>query len=510
MDRIAIIDIGSNSARLVITETYATGAFNMVYSQKEALRLAQKLDKNGALTPQAFTDTIECLKNFSLMCKLFKAEKTIAVATAAIRNAPNGAELVAAAQKATGMNLEIISGKTEAYMSYLGVINTIPIKDAIIFDLGGGSTELILVKNRKMIDSISLPIGCVNLTSQLKLKNQLTPATITKLRKIIASHISKVPWLKPGSLPLIGVGGTARTLGKIDQKRVKYYTPKIHNYQFAVSDFKNTYKYLETATLSERKQVAGMSTDRADIIVAGGAIIKALADKVKAKKLIVSGCGLREGLFDEYRTRMLKRPLITKDILTTSTDDIMHLYSTDVAHSKLVCHYALTVFDAFASLHKVDPSWRPLLRTAALLHDIGIRINYYSHARHSGYMIENACLFGEDHLKIVYAGIMAAWHNGVSRSYLRSKQYKVLISDKDMSDLSKCALCIAIGEALDYSQNGYLTKVTARINNQGPVLNLTAETAPTIEMHQLNYLQKWFTKAMGTPLTIKTRKASKN
>ncbi len=505
MERIAIIDIGSNSARLVITETYTTGAFNMVYNQKEALRLAQKLDKKGALTPLAFSATLDCMKNFALMCKLFKAGKVIAVGTAAMRNASNGPELAAAIKKETGISLEIISGKTEAYMSYLGVINTIPVQDALIFDLGGGSTELIMVKNRKMVNSISLPIGCVNLTSQLKLKDSLSPELLTKLRKTINSYVSKVPWLKTNNIPLIGVGGTIRTLGKIDQKRVKYYTPKIHNYKFAVSDFKNTLKYLQGATLSERKQVAGMSADRADIIVAGGAIIKALAEKVKAQQLIVSGCGLREGLFDQYRSKLLNRPLLQKDILTTSTDDLMHLYNTDIKHSTLVCTYALAAFDAWRPLHKIDDSWRPLLRTAALLHDIGIRINYYSHARHSGYIIENACLFGEDHLKIVYAGIMAAWHNGVSRSYLRSKQYKVLISPQDMNKLAKCALFIALGEALDYSQNSSLSKVSATLTKNGPALNITSPSVPTIELHQLKLLQKWFTKTMGVPLTVKIR-----
>ena len=506
MERIAIIDVGSNSARLIITETYNTGAYNMIYSQKEALRLAQKLDKKGALTPQAFTDTLDCMHNFASMCKLYKTQRIFAVGTAAMRNATNGAELAEAIRQKTGIKLQVISGKTEAYMSYLGVINTIPEKDALIFDLGGGSTELILVRNRKLVESISLPIGCVNLTTNLKLKNKLSPQGALKLKKTIAAQVNKVPWLKAGNIPLIGVGGTIRTLGKIDQKRVKYYTPKLHNYQFAVRDFKATYKYLQGTTLAERKQVGGLAVDRADIIIAGAAIINALADKTKAKRLIVSGCGLREGIFDEYRSRTLKRPVITKDILATSTDDLLHLYSTDIEHSTLVSDYALMLFDAWRDLHNIDASLRPILRTAALLHDVGIRINYYSHARHSGYMIENSVLFGVDHIKIVYAAIMAAWHNGVSRSYMRSKQYKVLLSEIVLADLAKCALMIAIGEALDYTQSSHLTKVTARLGKTGAILNITAPSTPSIELHQLKILEKWFMKAMGVSLIVKVHK----
>ena len=109
MQRIAIIDIGSNSARLVISHIYKNGAYNMVYNQKEALRLSQKVDEKNMLTEVAFSSTIETMKSFAYMCKIYQADKTIAVATAAIRNAANGAELVARVAEETGIQLHIIS-----------------------------------------------------------------------------------------------------------------------------------------------------------------------------------------------------------------------------------------------------------------------------------------------------------------------------------------------------------------------------------------------------------------
>ena len=121
MQRIAIIDIGSNSARLVISHIYKNGAYNMVYNQKEALRLSQKVDGQNLLTEEAFASTIDTMRSFAHMCKIYQADKTIAVATAAIRNAANGADLVAKVAEQTGIQLHIISGKTEAYISYLGV-----------------------------------------------------------------------------------------------------------------------------------------------------------------------------------------------------------------------------------------------------------------------------------------------------------------------------------------------------------------------------------------------------
>jgi exopolyphosphatase/guanosine-5'-triphosphate,3'-diphosphate pyrophosphatase len=504
MQRIAIIDIGSNSARLVITQMYKSGAYNMVYNQKEALRLSQKINKKGELTETAFNDTLECMRSFSSMCELFHADKIIAVATAAIRNAPNGEKLAFEVKEATGIALEIISGKTEAYMSYLGVINTLDVKDAIIFDLGGGSTEIILVQNRKMVDSISLPIGCVNLTSAFNSKNKITPAIYAKMRKAIAIQLNLAPWIKTTGLPLIGVGGTARTIGKMEQKRVKYFTSKIHNYQFAIQNFKNTFKQLLTTSLTERKHLPGLSSERADIILAGAAIIKALADRSKAKKMIVSGCGLREGMFLAYYAPENNQPLITEDILADSCNNAFKLYTPDSEHSEHVTKLALAMYDSWEPLHKLDARWRQLLRTAALLHDIGITINYYSHARHSAYMIENAKLFGLTHKEQVLTAIIAGWHNGISRSYLRNKQYKELLTDLDLKRLGMASLLLALAESLDYSQTNQVSEICATISKKTAVLNLTAAVIPTIELHQLKQQLHWFDKAFGLPLIIKT------
>ena len=271
MQRIAIIDVGSNSARLVISQIYKSGAYNMVYNQKEALRLSQKVDINGMLTEEAFTGTLECMHSFATMCKIFNVDKIVAVGTAAMRNAKNGKELTALVEKETEIHLHILGGKAEAYASYLGVINTINIKDGIIFDLGGGSTELVLFHDRKIVDSISLPLGCVNLTAMFNTRDVMPPTVFSDVSYLIMSRLEKYPWLKDSSLPLIGVGGTARTIAKMEQKKNKYPASKIHNFQFTAQAFRTTFKFLRETTLEQRRKISGLGTDRADLILAGAA-----------------------------------------------------------------------------------------------------------------------------------------------------------------------------------------------------------------------------------------------
>jgi exopolyphosphatase/guanosine-5'-triphosphate,3'-diphosphate pyrophosphatase len=503
MKRIGIIDVGSNSARLVIMEIDESKGSRLAYNQKDPLRLALKTDKNGYLTEEAFSATVTCLRGFASMCHFFHTDEIIAVATAAIRNAKNGAKLVKSVREKTGIDLEIISGKTEAYLSYLGVINTINVKDAVIFDLGGGSTEVILVRDRKLVDSISLPIGCVNLTKASRQNGTNNAEDMKIMNKLIADQLSKTPWLDNCGLPLVGVGGTARSIGKVEEKRQKYFTAKLHNFQFDLNDFKDWYKSMASTAPPLRRRIPGLSSDRADVILAGSSIIKGIADKAKSKKFIISGCGLREGLFCQYLHQHTSRPLIIPDILKESQNDMIHMYCPDEQHGRLVAKFAMELFRGWQRLHQLDPNrWGPLLETAALLHDSGITINFYNHTRHSGYIIENSRLFGLSHMDVVFASIIAAWHHGINRTYLRNKPYRKLLTENDILDLSKAALLLAMAECLDYTQSGVVENIEARVNSGMATLTLIARVDPAMELSRLNAMMKWIRKTLGCPLTL--------
>ena len=502
MQRIAIIDIGSNSARLVISHIYKNGAYNMVYNQKEALRLSQKVDRKNMLTEAAFASTIETMKSFAYMCKIYRVDKTIAVATAAIRNAYNGADLVSRVMEETGIQLHIISGNTEAYISYLGVINTLDVRDGIIFDLGGGSTELILFQDRQIVESVSLPLGAVNTTGMFNTRNVMPPNVYSDLSFFITSNLDRYPWLKQQGLPLIGVGGTARTVAKMIQRSKKYPATKIHNYSMTAQTFRAHFNKLRDTNLEQRKKISGLSSERSDIILAGCSIISCLFDVCNSKKLIVSGCGLREGLFFDYYCKAHNLPLVADNILQRSRENILKLYTPDTSHSKHITALALNMFDSWPKLHGLSKGYRKLLETAALLHDIGITINFYSHARHSAYMIQNAQLFGLSHKEQVITAAIAGWHNGVSKNYFKDKFYKDMLDDEDWVSINKLALLLALAESLDYSQTNLINNIHPYLDNRGAIIKIFADEIPSIEMHQIKGHQNWFRKIFNAELTV--------
>ena len=500
MQRIAIIDIGSNSARLVISHIYKSGAYNMVFNQKETLRLAQKTEGDGLLSKEAFDSTLQVMQSFAYMCRQYKTDKIIAVATAAIRNAKNGSRLTEEVYEKTGIRLHIISGNTEAQLSYLGVINTLPMKDGIIFDLGGGSTELILFRNRKLVESVSIPLGAVNTTEIFHIRDTMPPTAYSDISSLLSSRLEQYPWLKDAGLPLIGVGGTARTVAKMIQRSRNYPSSRIHNYIFSSQSFRTLFKKLQGTTLEERKNIAGLSEERTDIILAGISIINCLLAQTKSKRIITSGCGLREGLFYDYYARTNTVPLIANDILEESTQNVLRLFSVNIEHNRHVAALALAMFDGWHGLHGLGRQYRKLLRTAALLHDIGITINYYSHARHSAYMILNAKIFGLTHAEQMLCAVIAGWHNGIAKRYFKNHDYRPLLTEKDWEIAGKLSLLLALAESLDYSESNNVTAINPGADSVSAILEISTAENAAVEMQQIQALEEWFAETFGLPL----------
>lgn len=160
------------------------------------------------------------------------------------------------------------------------------------------------------------------------------------------------------------------------------------------------------------------------------------------------------------------------------------------------------MFDGWMELHKVRKNNRRLLETAALLHDIGITINFYSHARHSAYMIQNAKLFGLTHKEQIITSAVAGWHNGVSKNYFKSRFYKEMLTESNWKLINKLALMLALAESLDYSEMRMVHGLTATFNKKNAILTIHAEHIPTIEMHQIQGHMSWFKKTFGLELKV--------
>jgi exopolyphosphatase / guanosine-5'-triphosphate,3'-diphosphate pyrophosphatase len=501
-ERVAVIDLGSNSARLIIMHIYVNGAYNLVYHQKESLRLGEGMGREQILQPEAMNRALGALKNCAQMCRIMKADVILAVATAAVRNARNGAEFLAQVEKETGLPIQVVSGESEAYLGYLGTINTIDVQDAVFFDLGGGSTELALVRNRRIVDSISLPIGAVNLTDKFKTHDKINKSTMSHLCGFIDRQFKKSSWVEALSLPLVGIGGTARNLAKMDQARKGYPFAKVHNYRMGPIALEDLFRHITGSSLAQRRRMTGLSSERSDLIIAGITVVKRLFDRLRASNLIISGCGVREGLFFQHYRGHDDLPALIPNILEHSTLNMLKFYKVNEAHARHVTDMALVIFDGWAPLHQLDSRDRELLQCASLLHDIGISINYYDHSRHSAYLVENARLFGLTHREQILAAVIAGWHSNISAKLLRNKLYNEFLDEVDWLKARKMALILSIANSLDSTQRQMLHHLMASFGKGKAVVSFSADGDCSLEMQAVEKYLKPFQREFGMELRI--------
>lgn len=492
MKRIALIDLGSNSVRFVISEITDSGSYRLVYQQKESIRLSEGMWTHQMLTKPAMERAIKTLKSLSHMARDMGVTEIQGIATAAVRLATNGNSFIRRVYAETGIPLRAISGEEEAYLGFLGVVNTIGLDDFIVFDLGGASIEISLIENRQLKKSVSLPMGALVMTGQFKLGHEFTKTEYEAMVDHIQSLLKRENWLKDAKLPLIGIGGTARNIAKMDQREKNYPIPKLHNYKVKKATIEALFQRVKETPWEERKKIPGLSSERADIIVAGMSIIRELIEYTKASSIIVSGCGLREGLFFQYYGQhydgqeFLQKTGIIDDIVTHSTLNILRSFTPhDVDHSLYIAKLAKQIYKQWKELMPEGERLKLILKVASLLHDLGKQINYYSHARHSAYMIINSNLYGLSHREQLLSAFIASYSHGANSKFIKQSPYLPLLKEGDREIIQKLSFPLAIAEALEESHERTIYSIQSHIRDRQIDMYVEVKTLNYIPMMEM-------------------------
>ena len=299
MKRHATIDIGSNTILLLIGQVTAQGAFEIVCDGGETTRLGRGLHKGKKLDPVSVRKSIEALKRFVLLCQKERVQEIACVGTNALRTAADADEFIHQVQRECGITPRVIDEKKEALFSYLSVEHD-PLmpQDAVVMDVGGGSTEYIFRHEEDSSDNlkaISLPLGAVSLTEEFLQTDPPSQREVQKLQKQIVKTLDNIPPALKGEL--VGIGGTAVTLGSMHLCLGTFDREKIHGSRLTINDLRIQVRELQDKDLAARKKIKGLPPDRADIIPAGALIILATMEKLRKDILHISAHGLRYGLF---------------------------------------------------------------------------------------------------------------------------------------------------------------------------------------------------------------------
>lgn len=301
MENLAIVDLGSNSVRMAITEIKEDGSFREVKRVKEDSRISEGMGREKILQPQAMERTIAALKRFKKLYIGLPNLKVQAITTAAVRQAKNQTEFLQRVKRELGLDLQVLTGTKEAYYDYLGVVRSLNLDHCLILDTGGASCEIILVQHKKARNLISIPIGAVNLSEQFHLGGYVKAVDLFKAQISVNERLTKIPWLRYAEhVPIVLLGGANRTLARMSRNYRHKDRGSIHGYHLSARAVYATFRELLSRNLIQRKKISGLEPERADIIIGGMLPLVALLQKTDDGRVIFSESGVREGIIAEY------------------------------------------------------------------------------------------------------------------------------------------------------------------------------------------------------------------
>ena len=464
MEKIGIIDLGSNSARLVVVRLFGEGHFMVEDELKESVRLGQDMDRDGFLKPQRVAETIKTLKMFRRLCDASEVTRIIAVATAAVRKAKNQRSFLDEIQATCGIRVNVLTEEEEATLVYRGVINSMDVPKGLILEIGGGSTKIVYYNRRAILNYATLPFGAVTLTD-LFADDGVSPKDQTeKIEEFFTEQFKKIEWLTEiePDVQMIGVGGSFRNLYKINKIVRKYPLDTVHNYTFSVEDFNSIYEMVRVLDVEKRKRIRGLSPARADIMPAAMAIVKAFTEYAHVESSIIRGSGLREGImFNQALPMTVERPI--SDVLSYSLNTLVKYYGCEEKHVEHVVHLSIQLFKQLRVLHKFPRQYLKVLKIAASLHDCGMRVKYYNHQKHSCYMILNSRIYGATQREIVLAAFVAGCHRKEDINQAEWARYKDIVAEEDLDVVKKLGVLLRIAESLDRSRTGAIAGINCDV-----------------------------------------------
>ncbi len=498
MGKLGIIDVGSNSIRLIILQIRPDGSFKLIDDVKQSVRLGEHKENSYQLSREKMESAIDTLRFFKDLCQAVEVDELICTATEAVRRAPNQAEFLELAQKRLGLTILVLSGYEEAYYDYFGVVNTLDIPDCLLMDIGGSSTELVLVKDKQARHAISLPIGAITVTQLFRLENQVNTHTKEKLRSFLNGQFKQFEWLG-GIGPLVGIGGSFRTIAKIDRKMNNYPLNVIHNYRMTNAKLLHIFETVCSMEAQDRTSIKGLAKDRADIIAGALAEIVIVLEITGSNEIWISGSGLREGLL---YNRILPSGKPVKNVLNFSLDNLMKNYYVEQGHARHVWHLSEQLYHQLKGGLQISGGQENILKTAAFLHDCGVDISYYDHHVHSFYKILNSRLNGLTHQELVMAASVAALHRKDDIKKIMSP-YQTILSAGDIDTALKLGFLLRLSEGLDRRHTNNIYAINGSVDNNQVTLKVQAKVQPGLEIKYVQDLAPAFQKLFKKHLILK-------
>lgn len=496
--QVGIVDLGSNTARMVVYDHEPGRWFRLVDQIREPIRLGEGMARGARLTPAAIDRGVAALTLFADYAAAAELDAFEVIGTSALRDAANREELLERVEP-LGVRINILSGEEEARIGVLAAANGFELHDAWVMDLGGGSAQISRMRERSYAAGRAYPLGAVRLTETCFDSDPPKPRQVAAVEAVAAEHLGEVAAaLRRDGDPLVAMGGTIRNLARAAQKRGSYPVNLLHGYFLPRQALEEVTDHLLTLDARSRARAPGIHPDRADVIAAGALVYRWLLRESGRDGLLISGDGLREGAFFRH---FLPAPHLLPDVRRFAVENLFARYEQPRCHTNHVGELARRLFEGLAPLHGLGEAEARLLDAAAVLHDVGVAVRYYRHHKHGDYLLSVSPLPGFSHREQVLLTLLVRYHHKGTPSL---GPYKEVLESGDKRRLLHLAACLRLAEYLERSKAGRVRDLEVEIDEARIRITLLATEEPWVEIWEARKHGDLFERAFGRELVLET------
>lgn len=463
LEPIGVIDIGSNSVRLVVYEG-AVRAPTPLFNEKVLCGLGKSIASTGRLGTDAVDRALAALSRFRTITRILEVKNVRAFATAAVREAQDGADFISRAEKALGLRIEILSGEREARLVSQGIMMGFVDPDGIAGDLGGGSLELIDISADRAKQAVTLPVGGLRLIDA-------TGNKIEKAQPLIDDALASVPWIGQGAgRPFFAVGGSWRAIAKLHMEQTNYPLHVTHGYAIPTMVAIAFCEFLrKTKKLTGLSGYDELAKARREVLPFGAFVLERLLRALNPSEVVFSVFGVREGLIYSLLPAHERR----KDPLLSFCAEYASLRSRSVDHAWELCKWTDALFEPPGP--KETPEERRLRYAACLISDIGWREHPDYRGEQSLNLLAHSGLSGIDHPGRVFMALAIFYrHAGASQEHADdlSSRLKLLISKRAQKRARIIAAAIRTAHMLSVGVPGVIDETPLSYDGDKLVLTI--------------------------------------
>jgi len=491
-DPVAVIDIGSNSARLIVYEPEPGGHLRLVAGSRAPLRLVRDLDRTGRIHPDALEGAFEALRDFRSIARGSGVKSIVAAGTSALRDATNGQGFIRRVQRELGITIRLLSGVEEARFGFLGAVGGLPVEHGVQFDLGGGSLQVVRFHSRRLLGATSVPLGALRVSDAFLRSDPPTAGEVRRLREHARGLLSEAGLAPLGrGESLVGTGGTLRNLARVEQRAAAYPIARLHGFTLTRRQLREVNAQLLGARLKKRGRIPGLNQDRRDSVVGGGLVVEALMDALGAEEVLVSGQGVREGLAISLATEALSSPLAVRRGSLEALARRFAGWSEERARRREeLSQSLLRSLERFASVEIAEA-----LGEAAYVLDIGRTIDFFDRHEHVAELVVVTDLAGFSHRQVA---LVSAILRSAGDEDVRPRSYAPILDREDKATLERAAVLLALAdEVTERCPPGSPIRVDCRLRPGEAVVSV-----PALTSWRVRRLPTRFERAFGRRLRV--------